>query len=194
MEKRWVVRRSEPVKEVLLIEGRVYPGRAQGTIGLRIQKRRDIKKYRRTRTRPEIGTIGWELAFRPEEHRGREAYAVFVTDPPYSLLDCDSNIGTMEKRARLTVDLHNGAARNRFTHSRRCRGEVVRVTRVLRGDGINAWKRKCCIQRRGASSQSRHSNPTTIRVKGDVSGGTALPGHSGGEREWSALSNLRRTC
>src|SRR6266446_6566074 len=71
MEKRWVVRRSEPVKEVLLIEGRVYPGRAQGTIGLRIQKRRDIKKYRRTRTRPEIGTIGWELAFRPEEHHGR---------------------------------------------------------------------------------------------------------------------------
>jgi hypothetical protein len=39
MEKRWVVRRSEPVKEVLLIEERVYPGAAQGTIGLRIQNR-----------------------------------------------------------------------------------------------------------------------------------------------------------
>src|SRR5216684_3824995 len=26
MENRWVVRRSEPVKEVLLLEGRVYPG------------------------------------------------------------------------------------------------------------------------------------------------------------------------
>jgi hypothetical protein len=67
MEKRWVVRRSEPVKEVLLIEGRVYPGKDQGTIGLRIQKRFDIKKYRRTRTRTKIGTIGWELAYRPEE-------------------------------------------------------------------------------------------------------------------------------
>jgi hypothetical protein len=70
MEKRWVVRRSEPVKEVLLIEGRVYPGGAQGTIGLRIQKGLDIKKYRRTRTSTKIGTIGWELAFRAGEHRG----------------------------------------------------------------------------------------------------------------------------
>jgi len=29
MEKRWVVRRSEPVKAVLLSEERVYPGKAQ---------------------------------------------------------------------------------------------------------------------------------------------------------------------
>src|ERR1700724_3692348 len=50
MEKRWVVRRSEPVKEVLLIEGKMYPGRAQGTIGLRIQNRFKSEKYRRTRT------------------------------------------------------------------------------------------------------------------------------------------------
>jgi len=59
MEKRWVVRRSEPVKEVLLIEGRVYPGKAQGTIGLPIQKRFNVEKYRRTRTGEEIGTKGW---------------------------------------------------------------------------------------------------------------------------------------
>src|SRR5216683_6125068 len=51
MEKRWVVRRSEPVKEVLLIEERVYPGGVQGTIGLRVQKRLNLEKYRRTRTR-----------------------------------------------------------------------------------------------------------------------------------------------
>src|SRR5713101_75540 len=58
MEKRWVVRRSEPVKEVLLIEERVYPAMAQGTIGLRIQKRFNLEKYRCTRTGPEIGTSG----------------------------------------------------------------------------------------------------------------------------------------
>jgi len=58
MEKRWVVRRSEPVKAVLLIEERVYPGKAQGTIGLRIQKRFNFEKYRCTRTQPEIGTLG----------------------------------------------------------------------------------------------------------------------------------------
>jgi hypothetical protein len=50
MEKRWVVRRSEPVKEVLLIEERVYPGKAQGTIGLQIQKRFNFEKYGCTRT------------------------------------------------------------------------------------------------------------------------------------------------
>src|SRR5947209_19896802 len=68
MEKRWVVRRSEPVKAVLLIEERVYLGKVQGTIGLRIQKRFNVEKYRRTRTELEIGTfrlgigakgIGW---------------------------------------------------------------------------------------------------------------------------------------
>src|SRR5712691_6164609 len=53
MEKRWVVRRSEPVKEVLLIEDKVYPGKAQVTIGLRIQKRFNLEKYGCTRTRPE---------------------------------------------------------------------------------------------------------------------------------------------
>src|SRR5437016_13763943 len=56
MEKRWVVRRSEPVKEVLLIEGKVYPGETQGTIGLRIQNRFNFKKYRCTRTEPKTGT------------------------------------------------------------------------------------------------------------------------------------------
>src|SRR5260370_38017119 len=50
MEKRWVVRRSEPVKEVLLIEERVYPGGVQGTIGLQVQKRLNFGKYRCTRT------------------------------------------------------------------------------------------------------------------------------------------------
>src|SRR5206468_10873041 len=50
MEKRWVVRRSEPVKAVLLIEERVYMGKVQGTMGLRIQNRFNIEKYRRTRT------------------------------------------------------------------------------------------------------------------------------------------------
>ncbi len=50
MEKRWVVRRSEPVKAVLLSEERVYPGKAQVTIGLRIQKGFNFKKYRCTRT------------------------------------------------------------------------------------------------------------------------------------------------
>src|SRR5437660_8156506 len=58
MEKRWVVRRSEPVKEVLLVEGRVYPGKAQVTIGLRIQKRFNVEKYGGTRTRAGIGTNG----------------------------------------------------------------------------------------------------------------------------------------
>src|ERR1700716_1193078 len=69
MEKRWVVRRSEPVKEVLLIEERVYPGRAQGTIGLRIQKHLQVVKYRRTRTRSEIGTTGCCRDTRRKEHR-----------------------------------------------------------------------------------------------------------------------------
>jgi len=59
MEKRWVVRRSEPVKEVLLLEGRVYPGVAQGTIGLRIQNRFNAEKYRRTRTELETRTSGY---------------------------------------------------------------------------------------------------------------------------------------
>ena len=59
MEKRWVVRRSEPVKEVLLMEGKVYPGGTQGTIGLRIQNRSNSEKYRRTRTGPKTGTKGW---------------------------------------------------------------------------------------------------------------------------------------
>src|SRR4029077_11573238 len=67
------------------------------------------------------------------------------------LLDCDGNIDTMEKRARLTVDLHNGTARNRFTDSRRCRGEVVRVARVLCGDGPSTSKWKRFVQRRRAS-------------------------------------------
>ena len=58
MEKRWVVRRSEPVKEVLLVEGRVYPGAAQGTIGLRVQKRLNLQKYGSTRTRAKFGTNG----------------------------------------------------------------------------------------------------------------------------------------
>src|SRR5882762_4830883 len=61
MEKRWVVRRSEPVKEVLPIEGKVYPGWTQGTIELRIQNRFNLKKYRRTRTRLESGTKGWAV-------------------------------------------------------------------------------------------------------------------------------------
>src|SRR5439155_12012189 len=56
MEKRWVVRRSEPVKEVLLIEGKVYPGETQGTIELRIQNRFNFRKYRCTRTRLKTGT------------------------------------------------------------------------------------------------------------------------------------------
>src|SRR6267143_3106873 len=60
MEKRWVVRRSEPVKEVLLIEERVYTGAAQGTIGLRIQNRFNAEKYRGTRTEPETRTRGYE--------------------------------------------------------------------------------------------------------------------------------------
>src|SRR6266481_9961508 len=59
MEKRWVVRRSEPVKEGLLIEDRVYPAKAQVTIGLRIQNRFNAEKYRRTRTDPETGTKGY---------------------------------------------------------------------------------------------------------------------------------------
>src|SRR5216683_2762505 len=58
MEKRWVVRRSEPVKAVLLIEERVYLGKVQGTIGLRIQNRFNVEKYRGTRTEAEIGTTG----------------------------------------------------------------------------------------------------------------------------------------
>src|ERR1700731_4017944 len=62
MEKRWVVRRSEPVKEVLLIEGKGYPGRTQGTIGLRIQNRFKSEKYRRTRTGLKTGTKGWRIA------------------------------------------------------------------------------------------------------------------------------------
>src|SRR6267378_8126565 len=49
MEKRWVVRRSEPVKEVILIEERVYPGAAQGTIELWVQNRFNFAKYRCTR-------------------------------------------------------------------------------------------------------------------------------------------------
>src|SRR6266699_1481933 len=61
MEKRCVVRRSEPVKEALLIEMRVYLGRDQLTIGLRIQNRFNTKKYRRTRTEPEIRTSGYTL-------------------------------------------------------------------------------------------------------------------------------------
>jgi hypothetical protein len=84
MEKRWVVRRSEPVKEVLLIEERVYPGRAQGTIGLRIQKRLKVEKYRRTRTGTEIGTSGHGLGDRPAEYIRKE----LAKAPRISLLNC----------------------------------------------------------------------------------------------------------
>src|SRR5882724_11170355 len=48
MEKRWVVRRSEPVKGILLVEERVYPGGVQGTIELWVQKRFNFGKYRCT--------------------------------------------------------------------------------------------------------------------------------------------------
>src|SRR5436190_8204270 len=69
MEKRWVVRRSEPVKEVLLIEGKVYPGGTQGTIGLRIQNRFNFKKYRRTRTGSKTGTKDGRTPFRMQKTR-----------------------------------------------------------------------------------------------------------------------------
>src|SRR6266850_1517171 len=49
MEKRWVVRRSEPVKADLLVEERVYPGGVQGTIELWVQNRFNLAKYRCTR-------------------------------------------------------------------------------------------------------------------------------------------------
>src|ERR1700730_4925835 len=60
MEKRCVVRRSEPVKEVLLVEDRVYLGGAQGTIGLQVQNRFNFARYRCTRTgaRQRAGTSG----------------------------------------------------------------------------------------------------------------------------------------
>src|SRR5579859_5734413 len=48
--KRWVVRRSEPVKAYLLVEERVYPGAAQVTIGLRVQNRFNFGRYGCTRT------------------------------------------------------------------------------------------------------------------------------------------------
>src|SRR5690242_18237110 len=53
--KRWVVRRSEPVKAYLLIDERVYPGAVQGTIGLRVQNRFNSGRYACTRTFAEIG-------------------------------------------------------------------------------------------------------------------------------------------
>src|SRR6266851_4661483 len=68
MEKRWVVRRSEPVKEVLLIEDKVYPGKAQVTIGLRIQKRFHLEKYGCTRTGPE----NWNQRLRQPFPGGRK--------------------------------------------------------------------------------------------------------------------------
>src|SRR6266478_757556 len=76
MEKRWVVRRSEPVKEVLLIEERVYPGKANVTIGRRIQKRFNLEKYGCTRTGPEIGArdTRWNAA---SIRRGRRGPPVF---------------------------------------------------------------------------------------------------------------------
>src|SRR5713226_7318352 len=72
MEKRWVVRRSEPVKEVLLVEERVYPGGVQGTIELWVQIRFNFARYRCTRTEAILGTLGesdratvprWELKY-----------------------------------------------------------------------------------------------------------------------------------
>src|SRR5712691_10759356 len=39
------------------------------------------------------------------------------------LLQSDRHVDGVKESARLSVDLHNGAARNRFTHSRRCRVE-----------------------------------------------------------------------
>src|SRR6266850_417228 len=68
MEKRWVVRRSEPVKAVLLIEGKVYLGGTQGTIGLRIQNRFSSEKYRRTRTGLKTGTKRWANPVRNAEN------------------------------------------------------------------------------------------------------------------------------
>src|SRR6266478_4441005 len=68
MEKRWVVRRSEPVKEVLLIEDKVYLGKAQVTIELRIQKRFNLEKYRCTRTGPE----NWNQRLRQPFPGGRK--------------------------------------------------------------------------------------------------------------------------
>src|SRR5262249_15188641 len=60
MEKRCVVRRSEPVKgKPPDIEGPVYPGRPRGTIGQEIQNRPLRKKYGRTRRKcAELGERG----------------------------------------------------------------------------------------------------------------------------------------
>src|SRR2546430_17631532 len=67
MEKRWVVRRSEPVKEVLLIERKVYPGGVQGTIELWVQKRFNFAKYRCTRPFA-VGDL-WTVKERNLAHR-----------------------------------------------------------------------------------------------------------------------------
>src|SRR5260370_17508771 len=56
------------------------------------------------------------------------------------LLQRHSHVDRVKESTCLRVHLHNGAARNRFTHSKRCRGEVVRVSCILRGNGINAWR------------------------------------------------------
>src|SRR5882672_908708 len=58
------------------------------------------------------------------------------------LLQRHRHVNRVKERTRLSVHLHDGAARNRFTHSRRCRVEIIGVARVLSSDGINAWKRK----------------------------------------------------
>src|ERR1700730_12711099 len=50
MEKRWVVRRSEPVKAEPPDRMRVYPGIILGTIGLWVQKNSELCGYQCTRT------------------------------------------------------------------------------------------------------------------------------------------------
>src|ERR1700731_3625047 len=50
MEKRWVVRRSEPVKAEPPDRMRVYPGITLGTIGLWVQSHSQLCGYRCTRT------------------------------------------------------------------------------------------------------------------------------------------------
>jgi hypothetical protein len=84
------VRRSEPVKAVLLIEERVYPGKAQGTIGLRIQKRFNLEKYGCTRTEPEIGTIGLGMeagGWRVRDGPGRDDRHLHAWSPDLQALN-----------------------------------------------------------------------------------------------------------
>src|SRR6266849_6887986 len=110
------------------------------------------------------------------------------------LLQCHRHVDRVKESARLSVDLHNGTARYRLTHSRGRGGQVASIARIVCRDGINAGERKRHARSGIVTREQGRADPRAVGVKIDAPCGITLSRHLGGKCEWSALGNLRRTC